>query len=181
MERDKKRLKTLLCQLPYSALVEVNKSIRIDQQIRINDFVKQYNLECIDFCADRIFSWECVLVYEKSLWFTVSSYDTSISRVIFKDYCFFIGHITTGDNQECEIFSIVKDLLGIELIFNTKITRPKWPSRFTTFVYNLITNKNFYQRQEAYTLLAIHKFCRESVVAWLPRDLIVYLIKNYIL
>lgn len=47
--------------------------------------------------------------------------------------------------------------------------------------YMLRDNTSYYNRAEAYTLLTIHAFYKDSVLAWLPKDVLIFMIKNYIL
>ena len=75
-------------------------------------------------------------------------------------------------------YDIIKQLLDSDVDGKMIIASPSWPLMLiASEIRRLFTQCHYYTRL---TLLCIHRWRKESLVGQLPRDVLIYLLKNFI-
>jgi len=183
MERDVAEIKKLLKRLPsdtYDLVVrESNKTFRaiISKRIRL---LKLLDLQCVAAVTRGSRVFVQVAAHNSSLALEIKF---SLRPAILIKLCglkIYKNKCTKDPEDEITYHGFeneIRQMLGVDTFHNVDID-PMCPLlQYAKEIYDILRVSPYYT---ALTMLCIHRWRKESLVARLPRDLLIYLLKNFI-
>ncbi len=189
MERDVKKVKRLLKRMGYDQANRVVSETKIEMANTIEEQILKFcstfsfwNVERLwckfDVCDGNV----CISYKHNSFWIDAL-------RIEFGDSCIRVGNTFTiwrcdnmcirrQDAQEHHnSWEIIGKLLEIDVTQHRQYISSSCPLMLiASEIRRLFDQCHYYTRL---TLLCIHRWRKESLVAQLPRDVLIYLLKNF--
>jgi len=184
MERDVAEIKKLLKRLPcdtFDALVKESKQTCRQLTSRRLKLPKLLDLQCILAATHGSWAFVYVSAPYSSVRYKIKFSRRSANSIKLCGLTIYNNKCTMGPQDEITYHGFeneIRQMLGVDTFHNVDID-PMCPLlQYAKEIYDILRVSSYYT---ALTMLCIHRWRKESLMARLPRDLLIDTIKKYIL